>query len=510
MRGIRFLILMIMITFFFGGMAFPAAVSAEESSSPPPSQGSQEKTSQEIQKITLKKCVDIALKNNQRRPASQFALAAAEAQHQQALSAFWPQISFRGSYTTLDDDPNFIFPATSIPVPSQTVTIPANAFAPGFPRAPVRLQTPAGSVQVPEQDIKLMDKRNFITSLNVNYPLFTGGLRLAKVKQAKNGMKVAQEEVRRTDLQVMYDVHRMYYGVLLAQQLHQIGRDALARLAVTLELTENLYKKGSGRVKKTDYLRNKSTVEGVRTLVASLKSNEQLARAALLNTMGLDWDTKIEITESDLPYQPYRANLAELIGQAYRFNPDWAKLKAGLKASQAKITEARSGFFPKILLTGTLNHIENRYDQGIVTPRNKDNYCVGLMFELPLFQGFLTLNKLKEARANFNKMEAEQILLREGIALQVKDIFHKLNRTQDQYKASKEAMESATENRDLNERAYQAEMVETKDVLEAQIMESFMQAQHQKVLYDHLETKAHLNFVVGQEVIKFLEKDQGS
>ena len=46
-----------------------------------------EKTFQEIQKITLKKCVDIALKNNQRRPASQFALAAAAAQHQQALSA---------------------------------------------------------------------------------------------------------------------------------------------------------------------------------------------------------------------------------------------------------------------------------------------------------------------------------------------------------------------------------------------------------------------------------------
>jgi outer membrane protein TolC len=410
----------------------------------------------------------------------------------------------------LDDDPNFIFPAKTIPIPSQAITIPANAFMPGFPPAPVPLQTPAGSVQVPEQDIKLMDKRNLITSLKMDLPLFTGGLRLAKLKQAKCGIKVANEEVRRTDLQVMYGVHRMYYGVVLAQQLHQIGRDALARLEVTLELTENLYKKGSGRVKKTDYLRNKSTVEGVRTLVASLKSRERLARAALLNTMGLDWDTKIEVTESVLPYQPYRANLAELIGQAYRFNPDWAKLKAGLKAAQAKIMEARSGFFPKIMLTGTLNHIENRFDKGIVTPRNRDNYCVGIMFELPLFRGFLTLNKTKEARAKFNKMEAEQILLRKGIALRVKDIFHKLNKTKEQYQASKEAMEAATENRELNERAYQAELVETKDVLEAQIMESLMQAQHQKVLYDHLETKAGLNFVVGQEVIKFLDKNQGS
>jgi outer membrane protein TolC len=318
-------------------------------------------------------------------------------------------------------------------------------------------------------------------------------------------VEVAKQEARRTDLQVVYDVHRMYYGVILARQLHQIGRDALARLEVTLELTEKLYKGGSLKVKKTDYLRSKSTVEGSRSLVAALKRNELLAQAALLNTMGLDWDTKIEVTETAISYQPYRSNLAELISQSYQFNPDWAKLKFALEAAQAKIKEARSGHFPKVLLTGSLNHIENQYNKGMVTAQNRDNWCAGVMIELPIFEGFLTQNKIREARANFNKTEEQKILLREGIALQVKDIFYKLNKTQEQHKAAKEAMEAATENRDLNERAYQSELVETKDVLEAQIMESFMQAQFHKVLYDHVETKAHLNFVVGQEVVNLLE-----
>jgi outer membrane protein len=492
------------------GFLATASFCADTAPPPPAAGNSQENKTSDVHKVSLKDAVDIALKNNQRLPASKSALAAAEAQHQQALSAFWPQIALRGTYTNFDDNPNFIFPARTMAVPSQSISIPANAFMPGFPRAPLNLQTPAGSVPVPEQNVKLMNKSNLISSLNVNYPLFTGGLRLAKMKQAQSGVEAAKEEVRRTDLEVMYDVNRMYYAVVLAQQLLQIGRDALARLEVTLELTENLYKKGSGRVKKTDYLRNKSTVEGVRTLVASLKSNDQLARAALLNTMGLEWNTRIEITETHLPYQPYQANLEELISQAYRFNPDWGKLKAGMEAARARISEARSGYLPKVLLTGSLTHIDNSYNMGVVTPQNKDNLSVGLMFELPLFQGFLTLNKMKEARAHYNKTEAEQILLREGIALQVKDIFHRLNRTQGQHQASKEAMDAATENRELNERAYQNELVETKDVLEAQIMESFMQAQHYKVLYDHLETKAHLNYVVGQEVVKFLGQGQGS
>lgn len=122
-------------------------------------------------KVTLKECLDIALKNNHQRTASQFALEAAEAQHQQALSAYWPQVTARAAYTSLDEDPNFIFPAKTIPVPSQTVTIPANAFGPGFPPVPVPLITPAGRFQVPEQDIKLMDRRLAIS----RFPSTNGG-----------------------------------------------------------------------------------------------------------------------------------------------------------------------------------------------------------------------------------------------------------------------------------------------------------------------------------------------
>ena len=66
--------------------------------------------------------------------------------------------------------------------------------------------------------------------------------------------------------------------------------------------------------------------------------------------------------------------------------------------------------------------------------------------------------------------------------------------------AAREAFQAARENRELNVRAYQDELVETKDVLEAQLTESFMEAQFLKSLYDHAESQYHLDFVVGKEV----------
>ena len=444
---------------------------------------------QDLMRLDLDKSLEIAWKNNQRRPASQYSLEAAEAQHKQALSAYWPNFSVKSVYTQLDESPNFIFPAKSIPVPGQTIG---------------PFTVPPSSVNVPAQNVKLMDKHNLLTTASVGYPLVTGGLRSAKVKQAKSGIEAAKQEVRRTDLQVAYDTRRMFYGAVLAKQVYQIGQDTLDRLTVTLELTENLYKRGSGKVKKTDYLRNKIAVEGVRTLVAQLKGHRELAKAALVNTLGLDWNTPIEVASTEIPYQPFRAHLDELVTTSYRFNPDWAKLKAGLEAAEAKITEARSGHFPKVMLTGSFNNIANSYQEGIVTPNNRNAWALGAMVEFPLFEGFLTHNKIREARANLNKLEQDKLLLKEGIALQVKDLFLKLKQTQEQYNSAKEAAQAAEENRDLNERAYQHELVETKDVIEAQITESFLKAQFHKVVYDHAEVHAHLSYVVGTEISKML------
>lgn len=448
---------------------------------------------QNLMRLDLEKCLDIAWKNNQRRPASRYSLEAAEAQHKQALSAYWPNFSVKSIYTQLDESPNFIFPARSIPTPGQTIVTP---FGP--------INVPPSSANVPAQNVKLMDKHNLLTTTSVSYPLFTGGLRVAKVKQAKSGIEAAKQEVRRTDLQVAYDTRRMFYGLVLAKQLHQIGQDTLDRLAVTLELTENLYKRGSGKVKKTDYLRNKIAVEGVRTLVAQLKSNMELAKAALVNTMGLEWATPIDVSMTEIPYKAFRFHLDELVTTSYRFNPDWAKLRAGLEAAEAKIMEARSGHFPKIMVTGSFNNIANSYNEGLVTPNNKSTWALGLMVELPLFEGLLTYHKIREARANLNKLERDKALLKEGIALQVKDLFLKLKQTQEQYKAAKEAAQAAEENRDLNERAYQNELVETKDVIESQITESFLKATFHKVVYDHAEVHAHLSYAVGTEVSKML------
>jgi outer membrane protein TolC len=440
--------------------------------------------------LDLDKCVEIALENNHQLKVSKYAVDIAEAQHKQATSAFWPELMLQSRFTQLDEDPNFVIPGQSY---SYNVTVPP--LAPMMP--PI---TANGSVDVPGMDVKLMDKRTLTTSLALVWPLYTGGKIRSIAKQAEAGIDAAREEARRSDLQVVYDVKRMYYGDVLATKLHGIGKETLERMEVTLDLTEELYKKSSGTVKKTDYLRNKVMVESIRSVVALLDRNRLLARAALINTMGLNWDNEIVLSEIAIPYDPFDVDMRSLVVNAYTFNPDWAKIDAGLRAREEQVREAKSDYFPKIGFEGRLTRIDNNYDYGLITDENKNSWSVGLGMELPLFRGFRTKNKVREARVRLEQIKEQKILLREGIALQIKDIFYRMVMAQEQQKASGSAVNAAVENRDLNIRAYRDELVETQDVIEAQLLEFFIKTQFEKALYDHIESQANLHFVVGTEI----------
>ena len=470
------------------------------------------------QVLALEDCLRIAMEKNRQRPASRFAVAMAEAQHRQALAGYWPQINAEGGWTQLDHAPNFIFPASMMYIPSQTVnvpggtasvTIPANAFGPGFPPAAVQMPVsfPGQSVSttpqvfpIPEQNIKLANRQNFEASGDMTWLLFDGGMRKGYREQGQGAVDAARAEERRTDLEITDSVVRLYWGALLARQLRQVGGDTLARMEVTLELTESMYKNGAGKVNKTDYLENVVMVETIRSMVAELAKNEAAAEAALAYTMGLPWNATVRPSAEELPYRPFAGNLDELVSTAYEFNPDWAKLEAGLKALDGAVKTARSGYYPKIALTGELHRWWNSYTAGMATANNKEGWTIGAGAEIPLFDGFLTRNKVAEALANVSKLKEEKLLLREGIGLQLRELFLGLDAASKTYQATGKAMTAAKENQDLTSRAYESELVETEKVIRAQLYEALMSAQYYKACYDLVAIESQLSVVVGKEI----------
>jgi len=394
------------------------------------------------------------------------------------------------------------------------VTIPAGAFGPGSPPSTIQLpvgypgqtvNTPAQNFPIPEQNVKVLDNDLVSGSIDLKWLLFDGGMRKGLREQSGGQLEMMRQEARRTDLEIIDSVKRFYWGAVLAAQLYQLGEDTLSRMEVTLRLTESLYKEGSGKVTKADYLDNEVMVESVRAMVAHLEKNEKMAQAALANTMGLPWNINVKPSAEEIPFQPYRGNLEELVGTSYEFSPDWEKLEAGLQAAEGAITAAKSEYYPKVALTGELHGWWNDcFREGIATPQNRNGWIAGFMVELPLFNGFLTQNKVSEARARLKQLKETQILLREGLGLQIKDLVLGLDAAQKADQATSRAMKAAQDNRDLNTRAYENGLVETDKVIRAQLVEALMSAQHYAARYQYTALLSQLDLVVGTEVMQKL------
>ncbi|MGA2132770.1 MAG: TolC family protein [Bryobacteraceae bacterium] len=485
----------------------------------PPSAGSPEV-------LTLAQCLDAALRNSHRRPASQFSLLMAEAQHRQALAGYWPQLTGKAGLERLSDPLNFIFPATTMQIPAQTVgvpggtmvvTIPANAFAPGFPPSSIQMpvnfpgqtfHTAAQNFAVPEQNVKVLDNNLVSGSLDLKWLLADGGMRHGYREQAAGLVDMMRQESRRTDLEIADSVKQMYWGAVLARQLFQLGGDTLARMEATLRLTEGMYQNGAGKVTKADYLDNQIMVESLRSLVAALEKNAAMSQAALANTMGLPWNAGVQPAAQEIPFDPATPDLEQLAGRSYQFNPDWGKLEGAVRAAEGAVTTARSGYYPKLALTGELHRWWNGgYGEGMATAQNQSGWTAGIGLEIPLFNGFLTRNQVSEALARLRQLKETQFLLREGLGLQIKELVLGLDAASKSNRATARAMQAARDNRDLNERAYQNELVETEKVIRAQLMEALMSAQYFKSRYDYVSILSRLGLIVGTELSGLLHTE---
>ena len=243
-------------------------------------------------------------------------------------------------------------------------------------------------------------------------------------------------------------------------------------------------------------------------MVALLEKNEDMAQAALANTMGLPWNASVRPADKELPYAPFAGNLDNLVGTAYQFSPDWAKVEAGIRAAEGAVRTAQSDYYPKLAVTGELHKWWNNYDAGIATDRNKEGWMVGVGVEIPHLQRLPDQEQSRRDPRPGREIKEQQFLLKEGIGLQIKDVFLGLRAAQKSYQATLDAMTAATENRDLNTRAYQNELVETEKVIRAQLMEALMSAQHYKARYDHLALQSQLNLIVGTEVLEKLHLNQ--
>jgi len=442
---------------------------------------------------SLNDCISIALKKHQSLNISDAQVEMAEALHQQAMSAYYPRLSASISADRADEDRTFSVKGEfALP---DNLAAGLGAVLAGNPAAPPIAPIPL------DMKVKMFDRDTARASVNLTYPIFTGLKRPAIVGQARKGVQIAEQGRRKTNLDIVRDVKKYYYAAQFAIEMEQLAKDTLIRFEVLEELTERLYQNGSLKVKKTDFLRTKTTTALTRSLVNEATYSRELAHEALGNAMGQRWDAKYHLAESIKP-EAITAELQDLISSAQNFNPDVQQLSLAVQMTDHKITEARSGYYPMIGVQASAHKLWNGFDDGLINEDNNEGWNIGVGLEWDIFSGFETSGKVKHAKAEQRKLKSQRVLLDEAMALQVKLQFLRIRSSGKQIVDTESAYGFARENRKLHVRAYQQEMVETKDVIESQLVESFAKSSFLRSRYALEIGLTSLEYLIGKNIEK--------
>ena len=176
-----------------------------------------------------------------------------------------------------------------------------------------------------------------------------------------------------------------------------------------------------------------------------------------------------------------------------------------MHVQDAKIDEAKSDHMPTVAFVAGAQNMNNDYEYGVINQTNENSWNVGVALQWSLFNGMRTSNEVEQNKLEKLKLQQQESLLEDGLALQIKQAYEEMKSTYNKYKMLVDAVEVARENRDLNTRAYQEDMVETKDVIESQLFEALTEANYYRSQNDHAVARAKAELIVGNATENFIK-----
>ena len=259
--------------------------------------------------------------------------------------------------------------------------------------------------------------QSFDLALDLNYTVFDFGARAGRIDAAKAQLLAANFAFNDVHRQLIYRVAEAYY-----QLLNAIGQEAAARSSLTnaqavQEAAEARLKNGLATL--PDVLEARSaTAQADYDLQAALGA-EDIAHGNLATALDVSPTVILRVQPIDQIVTPdaIEGSVDQAIDRAFRQRPDLMRQIAAIRSADARLSEARSAYYPTLSL-----HV--RPDAQSLYGMQQDlawGYTAGLDGELSLslnwtvFDGGARKNQVAQASADAHAAEAQADVIRDQI-----------------------------------------------------------------------------------------------
>ena len=413
--------------------------------------------------LSLRQAIEIALANNPEIAARGWDAMVAQARQDQAFGARLPRLGIVGGYAHSLDEQRLIAASRD------------------------------GEPGLFGRDIVSGD-------LVLSLPLFTGGRLTSQVQAADLLRQAASYRWARTREELVFNVASLFYNILA--QRHVID---------SLEFSRQTLVEHLKRIDALVEAQKAARVDRMRTEVRLADIEQQLVREnnllaiqsrALTSFLGLRERSEAISPQGELalPEQVLAPDLAASLTAAWSERGDYLAARSALAAQAGNVDVARSGHWPTVSLQGAYG---GRWAAGSTTGAGDDQGDVGrvgLVLEVPIFEGGQVEARVREQRAGLAAAQERLRALEFQVRLEVETALLNVESSGERAAAIQKAIAQARESLRIERLKYELGEGSVIDVLDAQAALLQTETSYYRALADFRTASAQLDLATGRNL----------
>ena len=333
--------------------------------------------------------------------------------------------------------------------------------------------------------------------LSINLPLFAPAVYRA-MSMTKTDIELAVEKSRASELDLINQVTKAYYQLMLAQDSYEVLQGSYKLAEDNFNVVNAKYQQGA--VSEFDKISAEVQMRSIKPNVISAANAVTLAKLQLKVLMGITADVDIKTDDNLTNYESMLfANQLKEEDMSLENNTTMKQFELNMKLLEKNVKSLKTNFMPTLSMSFSYQY-QSLYNPNINFFDYTWSNSSSLMFNLsiPLYRAS-NFTKVKSARIQMRQLDWNRIDTERKLNMQVVSYRNNMTASSEQVVSNKENVMQAEKAVQIAGKRYEVGKGTVLELNSSQVSLTQAQLTYNQSIYDYLVSKADLDQVLGKE-----------
>lgn len=411
--------------------------------------------------LSLQECIAIALSDNPSVKVADMEVQRVDYSKKETLAGLFPAIDFTGAY-----------------------------------QRTIKLQTIRMNMGGQSTEIKMGSDNTWNFGFNASLPIIAPQL-WKSIKISDTQILANLETARASRLDLINNVKKAYYSLLLAIASHQVLYENYQVSLLNAELYEKRFQAGTAT--EYDVLRSSVQVKNIEPDLLSAEISIRQCKLQLKVLMGIsaDFDFDPNVTLKDMQQDMYGYLLNRERG--LQNNTDLRTLDLQTKMLKQTLDLRKYAWIPTLAATFNINWMSISNGNALKNQKFNPYSNVGLAISVPIFSGGSKYYAMKQAKVQYQEMAFQRENLVNALNMQMDVAMDNINKEAKQIETSAEGVRQAEKAHQIMQRSFEIGAATYLDLRDSELAETSAKLAYYQAIYNYLVSTSELDLLTGRD-----------